>query len=149
VEDDGALAHEAARVLRPGGDLVVTVPAMPALWSRHDELHHHYRRYTRSALRRVLQQAGLSCVRLTYYNTLLFPAVVVSRVLERVSPRWMRSSASDYERGFPGAAGLLRWTFSQERRLLPRWRLPFGVSLLALARPPVTRSRSEGGIARA
>lgn len=133
VEDERALLSEVARVLRPHGRLVVSVPAFQALWSRHDELHHHKRRYSRRSLVDVLTAAGFACERVTYFNTLLFPLVYGSRSLERFSSRW-RGSTTDYERGPRIMTAVLRWLFSLERRIIPRWNLPVGVSLLVLAR---------------
>jgi SAM-dependent methyltransferase len=131
VEDDRALLAEIRRVLRPGGWGVIAVPAFQALWSPHDEAHHHKRRYSRARLQHVVAAAELSCRHLTYYNTLLLPLVAGARVLDRLrGPRAM----TDYDRP-PGAIrGLLGWTFRQERRLVTRWRLPIGVSLLAVVR---------------
>ena len=133
VEDERSLLDDVFRILRPKGRLVVSVPAFQALWSRHDELHHHKRRYSRRTLVNVLTAAGFVCERVTYFNTLLLPLVCLSRRLERFSSAW-RTSTSDYERPPRFVAGLLRWVFGLERRMIPRWNLPVGVSLLVLAR---------------
>ena len=58
LDDDRAALAELRRVVRPGGALVVTVPAHPRLWSRHDELNHHRRRYTRASLRAAAGAGG-------------------------------------------------------------------------------------------
>jgi hypothetical protein len=75
----------------------------------------------------------LVCDRVTYYNTLLLPLVYLSRKLERWSGAWTQS-ASDYDKAPGGLAAVLRWVFALERRLIPRWNLPVGVSLLVVAR---------------
>jgi SAM-dependent methyltransferase len=121
--------------LAPGGKLVMTVPALPWLWSAHDEHHHHYRRYTRTGLQRTLQEAGLRPVELTYYNTLLFPLAAGYRLL-------MTSigSKSSNDEALPPAPlnAALRAIFSAERFVIGRLPLPIGVSLLAVAEAELT-----------
>jgi SAM-dependent methyltransferase len=130
VEKDRESLAALARTLRPGGRLVMTVPAFPWLWSRHDEAHHHFRRYTKESLNSALRAAGLAPVKISYFNTLLFPAIAALRLLgkflgrdrgsdDRMPPRWLN--------------GLLDRVFGLERPLLRRFSLPAGVSLLAVA----------------
>jgi SAM-dependent methyltransferase len=132
LDDDGAALAEIFRVLKPTGTLVVSVPAFQRLWSRHDELHHHKRRYSKQGLRDVVTASGFSCTRVTYFNCLLFPLVVASRMLERLSLS-PRDAATDYEKPPQWLAGLLRRVFGFEARLVPYLDLPVGVSLLAVA----------------
>ncbi|MGI9464675.1 MAG: class I SAM-dependent methyltransferase, partial [Aestuariivirgaceae bacterium] len=70
--------------LAPGGKLIMTVPALPWLWSAHDERHHHFRRYTRDGLQNVLRHAGYRPLGLTYFNTLLFPLIVGARSIKKL-----------------------------------------------------------------
>ena len=74
-----------AASVAPGGALLVTVPAYQWLWSGHDEINHHHRRYTRRSLQRVAEQAGWEQVRTTYFNSLLLPVAILLRVLDRVN----------------------------------------------------------------
>jgi SAM-dependent methyltransferase len=118
--------------LKPDGRLVITVPAFQFLWSAHDELHHHFRRYTRSLLVQQLQAAGFEVEWSSYFNALLFPPIAAVRLLQKV-----RSSrpASDLE-PTPGLLGrILEQIFAAERHLVPRLPLPAGVSLVAIAVP--------------
>ena len=131
VQDDvAALAALCAR-LGTGGRLVVTVPAFPFLWGEHDVRNGHHRRYTRMTLRRVLEDSGFRIDRLTHFNTLLFPAVALVRLLGR--PFGLDAAGT----GVPpsGVNGLLYRIFRSERRVIRLLSLPFGVSLLAIARP--------------
>lgn len=130
-DDHGALA-EIHRVLKPAGRLVISVPAFQSLWSRHDELHHHKRRYSKHQLRELVASSGFSCARVTYFNSLLFPLVYASRMLERVSSG-NRGGATDYEKPPRLVASLLRRVFGFEARLVPHVDFPIGVSLLAIA----------------
>ena len=117
--------------LKPGGALVMTVPAWPSLWSRHDETHHHFRRYTPAHLRAELEAAGYAVEHLGCYNTLLFPAVVAMRALKR----WTGREDADDAMPSPFLNRLLRRVFAFERHWIGRITMPFGVSLIAVARP--------------
>ncbi len=136
--DDRLTLAELRRVCRPGGWLLVTVPAYPALWSRHDEQNHHYRRYTRAMLRSASLAAGWQPVRATSFNSLLLaPAAAV-----RLGQRWLlapsrRAQGTDLELGPSWRGGLLERLLAAEAAWLRRGRsLPFGLSLLAVLRRP-------------
>jgi SAM-dependent methyltransferase len=115
--------------LAPGGAIVVTVPAIPALWGPHDVAHQHYRRYTTALLRAHLAEAGLTVEYMSSFNTLLLPLAVLQRVRERLfgyhveslmPPRWLNA--------------LFYRVFLLERLWIPFVRVPLGLSLLAIAR---------------
>jgi SAM-dependent methyltransferase len=130
VEDDRAAVREMARVLAPGGLLLLRVPALKMLWGAHDEAVHSRHRYTRGEVRRLLEGEGFEVLRLTYANTLLFPVLALRRTLDRLLGR----HGSDV--GFLPAP--LEWTFRRvlglEARLVRRVSLPVGASVFALAR---------------
>ncbi len=115
------------------GKLIITVPAMPWLWSHHDEQHHHLRRYTRTHLMRVLKQAGLTVEFCSYYNFWLFPLAVAARLMDKLRPKHADSLGT----ATPAAPlnRLLGSIMASERFLMPQLRLPFGVSLIAVAKP--------------
>jgi SAM-dependent methyltransferase len=127
-----ALVDEAFRVLRPGGVLLVRVPALKMLWGAHDAAVHSRHRYTTREVRALLEGQGLEIVRLTYANALLFPVIALRRALDRLTGR----EGSDV--GFLPAP--LEWAFGAllrlEARLLPRITFPVGASVFALARKP-------------
>lgn len=123
------------QALEPTGVLVCAVPAFPFLWSAHDEVHHHQRRYTLALLRQQLAEAGLRLRWSSYFNSLLFPPIAAVRLWQRLGTR-RRAVRSDVEAGGPAWSNrLLEAVFSAERFLVPRFPLPAGVSLLALASP--------------
>ena len=76
LDDDVAALRTAGRLLRPGGTLLVTVPAYQWLWSGHDVVNQHRRRYTSGRLRSALSAAGIAEARVTYFNGLLLPLAV-------------------------------------------------------------------------
>lgn len=136
LDDDRTVMDEVFRILRPSGHFIISVPAFQGLWSRHDELHHHKRRYSKQRLFDIIASAGFRCTRMTYFNCLLLPLVYASRKLESFT----RPSASDYEKAPPRLARALGAIFRFESRIVPRWNLPIGVSLLAVATRPDGRS---------
>lgn len=131
LDDDTAALRALRSRLKPGGWLLITVPAYPFLWSHHDELHHHKRRYVARSLRAVIDAAGCRVQYLSYFNTWLFPLIAAVRLM-RVGGR----HGGDLTMPNKFANALLTQIFASERLLLGRVALPFGVSLLALARNP-------------
>ena len=131
VNDDVAALRAARRALAPAGHLVVTVPAYPWLWSRHDVLLGHRRRYTARTLRRAVEAAPFRVERITYFNTLLFPAVVAARLAKRAA------GGEGHDLVLPPVLvnRALTGVFALERHVVSRLSLPVGSSLLLLARP--------------
>ncbi|MBI2204116.1 MAG: class I SAM-dependent methyltransferase [Candidatus Rokubacteria bacterium] len=129
LEDPAATLGTARELLVPHGVLVVTVPAYQWLWSSHDVTLRHKRRYTRRALIRLATDAGFLIDRATYFNTLLFPALAVVRLVGRLQGR----NGHDLKRPAPIVNRLLERVFAAERHLIRRVALPFGNSILLLA----------------
>jgi len=133
VEDDRGLLMEARRRLAPGGHLLIAVPAFQWLWSHHDVVLHHRRRYTRATLTPAVTGAGFVVEHMTYFNTLLFPIAVGRRFVQKLTG----SETMDHLTIPPPAVNrVLQKLFAMETPLLPSYSLPFGLSLLCLARNP-------------
>lgn len=130
LDDDLAGLRAARQALRDGGVLFVTVPAYPWLWSDHDVALGHRRRYTRAGLRRVVEAAGYRVACLSYFNSVLFPAIASIRLWKRL---W-GDDRHDLRRPRPALNAFLERLFALERHIVPTRLLPFGASLLLMAR---------------
>ncbi|MHB8491316.1 MAG: class I SAM-dependent methyltransferase [Solirubrobacteraceae bacterium] len=133
-DDRGALA-ELRRVIAPGGSLLVTVPAYQWLWSAHDEINQHRRRYRRQTLLEAASAAGWRCVRSTYFNSLLLPIAIAARLAERLR-RGVPESSPDLWIPPAPMNRLLQLPLDLEARAIanPRLSIPAGLSLLAVLR---------------
>jgi SAM-dependent methyltransferase len=137
VADEAGALRACRRLLAPGGRLFVTVPAYAWLWSRHDEILGHRRRYTAGSLRRAAEAGGFAVERLTYFNTLLAPPIIAARLARAA----LRRSDHDLQRPAPLVNRLLAACFAAEARLLRWTSAPFGISVLLVARPADSASR--------
>lgn len=135
VADDSRAVEEISRVLRPGGILVASVPAYPFLWSSHDEALHHHRRYHMRQFRDLLQASGMRVERETHLVAALFPLAAAVRLATR--HRKPGSHESTLPRMPPVVNQALIWIQSAELAVASRAPLPFGLSVLAVARKPV------------
>jgi SAM-dependent methyltransferase len=126
-QDRASLAALGAR-LAPGGRILLTVPAVPWLWSDHDVIHHHKRRYTRESLVAAARDAGLTVESVGYFNSLLFPLALAARTAARLLGRRGGHDAQPS----PLVNGLFTRIFGWERHLLGRVHFPIGLSLYAI-----------------
>ncbi len=128
VEGDEAALLGIRKKLKPGGKLLITVPANKWMWSAHDVAHHHHRRYARGELLAVARKAGFRVDYTSHFNTVLFPLIAAARIVGKLMGR---DSADDAQ---PPAAinATLRGLFAAERHIIGRTSLPFGVSLVTI-----------------
>lgn len=142
LEDDLGFLRSAARLCRPGGRMVISVPAFQILWSRHDETFQHFRRYRAGQLSALVRRAGLSPERITYTNSLVFPIAAPWRFLGQrlgIAPR------HDFFE-LPGWVNrLLVAAYKIEARLLGRFDLPIGLSVVAIARRESRPGEQDSG----
>ncbi len=126
IENDSALLAQLNTMLEPRGYLALTIPAFQWLWSEHDVAHHHFRRYTTSSVRKVLEQASFEIVYMSYWNMALFiPAALV-----RLTGKSGAGSLA-----LPKIIDKIFFAIVYaESFLLPWIRLPFGTGIVVLAR---------------
>ena len=129
IDDDAAALESIARRLRPGGKFVMTVPAHRWMWSAHDVVNHHKRRYSKRALKALIDASPLRLKTLGYFNSLLFPIAVAERMASKARGK------DDADLSLPPKAlnSALERVFATERHLVGRVPLPLGLSLFAVA----------------
>ncbi len=145
IPDEFGVLEECRRVLKPGGKLMITVPAFMWLWSYNDDINAHQRRYTAPELRHKLEMAGFTTKRLSYNNFFLFPMVAGLRLLRPHKPNLESPHLTDDETVYqvemePIAEpvnSILHAVGWVEAELLERMTLPVGVSVLCIAEKPV------------
>ena len=131
VPDDVLATKELARTLKPGGVLVMNVPAYKWLWGPHDVALMHHRRYTKGQVRRLLERAGLKVEKCSYSVFFLFPVVLVLRILEKAR----RGPAEVRLPSVPGPVNRALVILQDiETFLVLGVSLPWGSSVVAVAR---------------
>jgi len=130
IDDDLGALESVRKRLNPGGKALITVPAYRFLWSEHDVVLHHKRRYEKKELIELVQKSGFRIIYSTYFNTLLFPAIAVIRFMKKVHGKERGTDVSMPDKAINS---LLTAIFSAERFFAPWISLPFGTSILILA----------------
>jgi SAM-dependent methyltransferase len=134
--DDRATLRELRRVTRPGGSALITVPAYQRLFSGHDVVNHHYRRYERPSLLAAARETGWEAGRTSYFNSVLLPPAAAVRLVQRRS-RDQPKASSDLALTPPRLNAVLELPMRAEAAWLRRGRrLPAGLSLLAVLSNP-------------
>jgi SAM-dependent methyltransferase len=133
LDDDTAALREFRRVLKPGGRVFVFAPAHKWLWSLQDEVSHHKRRYVRRTLRDVVMDAGLEIERQTYVSTFLLPVIYLGRQWLKVRMKFQEfNTENNLHPAWSNT--ILRNVFESEIPILRFMNMPFGASLLCVAR---------------
>jgi SAM-dependent methyltransferase len=129
IDDDHAALAAIATKLKPGGKFMMTVPAHPWMWTAHDVANHHKRRYSKRALRALIDGSPMRLEKIGYFNSLLFPLAVADRAAAKLRGK------DDGNVSLPPAPlnSALEAVFGAERYLVGRLPLPPGLSLFAVA----------------
>ena len=128
IDDDAAALGSIATKLKPGGKFVMTVPAHQWMWTAHDVVNHHKRRYSRRSLKALIERSPMKLDKIGYFNSLLFPLAVAERAASKLRGR------EDADVKLPPAPlnAALEAIFRAERYLVGRLPLPPGLSLFAV-----------------
>jgi SAM-dependent methyltransferase len=132
LEHDGVCFDRAARLLKPGGIAICTVPAYPWLWTKRDEYHQHFRRYTRRGFAELMNRGPMRAAFVSYMNAALFPAALAERVVRKFRP--LKEQEGDLHVPAAPVNAAMRETYAAERVLLGRLPIPFGLSLVSVSR---------------
>lgn len=145
IGDDITALEALYSFLKPGGHLLITVPAFQFLWSRHDEINHHYRRYVKKTLQRVVIKAGYKLNYTRYFNFFLFPIVAIIRGFKKLLKIDDSNVNISGDLKIPAKPinKFLTYLFASERHLITWFNMPVGVSLLLLAHKPTQNSINE------
>jgi len=137
--NDRHFLAELLRVCRPGGYVLLLTSAYELLWSRHDEIVHHKRRYTNADLKRLLITSGFEVIQSSYVNTFLFPPILAVRLIQRLSGASAASQngSPDVFKPVSLINGILYSILWFEAKLMKFISFPFGVGLLTITRKPV------------
>jgi SAM-dependent methyltransferase len=133
VKNDVAALNEWERVLKPRGKLVIFVPAFNFLWSEHDMVNMHHRRYTRRTLINALCRAGFNIDRSAYWNFALFFPTAAVRILQRALPKKKKKSEGQLYKLNPVTNKMLLTLLRSENTILKKLNFPFGVSVFVVA----------------
>ena len=129
IDDDHAALSSIAAKLKPAGKFMMTVPAHQWMWSAHDVVNHHKRRYSKRSLRELIEGSPLNLDKLGYFNSLLFPLAVAERALSKARGK----EDADVKLPPRPLNAALELVFSAERHFVGRLPLPIGLSLFAVA----------------
>ncbi len=131
IKDDQKAMGELKRVVKKGGLVLITVPAFQFLWSHHDVVNSHFRRYTKTSINEIAKSAGLSLFYSTYFNFFLFFPIVAARTLGNLKSG--NTSESDFDRFKINRTSnkILHFIFRIEKKILFPGRFPVGLSIFS------------------
>ena len=131
IEDDKASMRDIEAALKPGGYFVATVPALKSMWSLRDEHHHHFRRYEKAELFKLLQEANLEVSDIGFYNSILFPLAFIVRKLSNY-----KDSDEGIDLKIPSKIlnGILYKIMTIEKSMISWLSFPVGLSLYCVAK---------------
>lgn len=127
-----AALEYAYELLEPAGRILITVPAMPSLWTSHDELNHHYVRYTKSSLQSVVKESGIQVDQINFF----FRWITLAKLLIRFKESLIATEPHNPTLPSARLNQLFYGLAVGEQKLLGRVRLPFGTSLVCVGRKP-------------
>lgn len=137
IDDDISVVRKANEILQKGGYLIATVPAYQWLWSNHDIIHMHKRRYTKKMFNNLLEEAGFRVIFSSYFNSFLFLPAVLKRFWDNIMKKDNSSNNTEsdvIEPVSPLVNKLFLKIFSFEKNILSKTSMPFGLSIFTIAK---------------
>jgi len=132
VDEDQKLLESLKDLLADDGSIVITVPAYQFLFGAHDIANMHKRRYNKKGLKKVIENSGYQIYKLSYFNTFTAPLIILRRFLDRNEKGWEYSMDYDIPNKFLN--NILKTIFGLEKYILPYISMPFGISILCIAK---------------
>lgn len=133
IENDTEALQKLEENLEPNGTLLITVPAYRFLWTSHDDINQHKRRYTIGELKEKIEGANLKIEKISYYNTFLFPPIVAAKKIINALYPHRKKSHFGIMSPSPLINAPLKPIFTLEKYFLPHINFPFGISIIAVA----------------
>jgi len=131
IPDDQDVVNDVYKILEVGGYFIAAVPAYQWLWSKHDEIHMHYRRYNKKNFEKLFLNAGFEVTYKSYFNSFLFLPAVIKRFLDKITKS---ESDKPVDEVSTWMNNLFFKIFKSEKNLLGKMSLPFGLSVLLIAK---------------
>lgn len=133
IEDDSGVVKQVFDLLPKGGSLVATVPAYQALWSHHDVVHKHFRRYNKKQIKSLFEKTGFEVVYVSYSNFFLFPLAYLKRIYDKLFHK-VDNEYIPVERVSKLTNSIFKWIFKSEKNFQPAISFPYGLSVLIVGR---------------
>ena len=135
-EDDVKALQKTFKLLKPGGSLIIEVPAGPSLYNAYDAELHHFRRYSASELQDKLGKAGFKVTRKSHLGFVLFPFFAAVKLLNKCSPNLKEKTTVKNQIKSTSSSVLLKLAMRFEIKYFSNFHLPFGVRVLITAQRP-------------
>jgi SAM-dependent methyltransferase len=132
MDNDLEVLKSVKKILKPSGQVVITVPAYNFLWGVHDEKYGHFRRYRKKEIKKKLISSGFIINKISYSEPLILPLLILYRIIKKVK----KSKRDDYVELPAWLNGLLLWIITTEKYYLRYFNFCFGATIIAIAEKP-------------
>lgn len=131
IPDDQEVVNDVYKILEDKGYFIAAVPAFQWLWSKHDEIHMHYRRYNIKNFSKLFLNAGFKIDYVSYFNSFLFLPAVLKRFIDKITKNENDKPVDEVS---STVNNLFYKIFKSEKNLLGKFKFPFGLSIILIAR---------------
>lgn len=131
IPDDQDVVNDVYKILDDNGYFIAAVPAFQWLWSKHDEIHMHYRRYNKSNFTKLFKNAGFKVEYVSYFNSFLFLPAVLKRFIDKITKNESNKPVDEVSSTLNN---IFYKIFKFEKNILGKFSFPFGLSIILIAR---------------